>query len=375
MEGFKVVALSDYESEHWKLLIDTLKVEENFSTFSSFYKRLFRGQFLVHKNHFKIERLCFFSRGQLRIAGLVFLPQPHWPGPGGVGCLALDDQVTNEQIANFWQSLKKSYSGITLIAPFLGHHYLGFSLPNRNKAVDSFYEKGIFAPTDPEHIGVMTSALNKRIESMFSDSSLTPIYRRYDSLETTMTAEVQSNLLRELQDQPKEFEIREFKKCQAKKDLSIMNRLVNACFSEHFDFCPLTDDENWDIMKWCLLLWQKGNFLFLMKGSQEIGFAFGLMDYNQVFRGRYDLLNFCRFILHRRRISRARLIHIGILQQYRGRKLVKYLRHRLILNLAGIGAKVIESSYIDQDNVASLQNVKSTGAIPINRFFTFKVSN
>ncbi|MBL7671341.1 MAG: hypothetical protein JNM39_12730 [Bdellovibrionaceae bacterium] len=361
-------------AQHWELFRETLSQEENFSNFNSFYRRLMTGKFLVTKNHFHLEQVTFSLDNKLKIAGMVFLPGGEWGAPGGVGCLAVAADVTESQVQNFWLALRKHYQGIQLIAPFAGHHYLGFSLPDRHPQMVPQSKDLLFEPARPQKIGVMTTALNSRVERLFRNPKITPIYRQYFSLETRMSPERIEVLQSELRQQPKNFRIRKLNRLRPRAELAIMNQLVNACFINHFDFCPLSEVENWDLMKWSLPLFQSGCFLFLMDGDKEIGFAFGMLDYNQIFEGRSDFLNFLRFCFRKGQICRGRLIHIGMLPKYRGQKLVKYLRHQLLLNLTSLGASTIESSYIDQANVASLGNVESTGAKALHKFSTYLVS-
>ncbi len=384
----RVVNQSERDSallrEHWALFCETLGEAENFSNFNSFYRRLFRGQFLVTKNNFQMEQATLCLGRSLKIAGLVFLCKQGWPSPGGVGCLAMASDVTETQIQEFWLSLQRHYQSVNLIAPFAGHHYLGFSIPERHSKVveqspsrhsrDEESKGLFFQSVNPQRIGVMTTSLNSRLERLFSNSAITPAYRHYYSLETDLAPERIQTLHEELLQPSNRFRVRKLNPLRPRRELDKMNQLVNACFTNHFDFCPLSDDENWDLMKWSLPLFQSGCFLFLMDGDQEIGFAFGMLDYNQIFKGRNDLLNIGRLFLQRTKILRGRLIHIGILPKYRGQKLVKYLRHHLLLNLANLGALTIESSYIDQDNVASLGNVESTGAKPLHVFTTYLVA-
>lgn len=365
MGDFKLTPFSNNSESHWQLFQQTLKAEKNFSNFNTFYKRIFNGQFLVHKNHFRLQRVCLFRKNQLKIAALVFLPNKDWPGPAGMGGFAVSADASNETIHEFWQGVKTEFKGVKIIAPYLGHHYLGFSLPIKDGLQN--YQ--------PAKVGFMTTAGNPLVEELFEKQYGNTVYRRYYSLETLMTQELIQNLQTELQEKPSQFQVRNFNFWKAKEDLAKMNQLVNQIFTEHHDFSPLTDEENWDIMKWGIPLLQKGTFLFLMDGDKEIGFAFATMDYNTILRGRNEALNLTRAVLLRSKIRRGRLIHIGIKKEYRGQKLVKYLRHQLLLNLHALGAEWIESSYIDEGNQASLGNVKSTQAQPLNTFATYSVSS
>ena len=85
-------------------------------------------------------------------------------------------------------------------------------------------------------------------------------------------------------------------------------------------------------------------------------------DYNTVLKNGEDVQNTLRIFKHKSKISRVRGVNVAILPEYRGQGLIKYVRNENLLKMISDGVSVIESSYIDQDNVNSMENVKSTGA-------------
>lgn len=358
MWDFRVETPVTFKIPYRHLLRQTSRSNLSFNSFDYFQNRLQMGGFLVHQNHYRTLSVGLFRDDKPRIFSTFFEPKDSW-GRSGLGVFAAASDLAPDEGELFWQNIKNHLAqDRPIIAPFNGHHYLGFSLP----------EAGV----DPQKIGFMTAAQNRQIQTLFSSQGQS-IYRNYHSLETEITPALVTELRSKIGEQPAKFGVRNFSRMQAKRDLRIMNRLVNSCFTEHFDFMPLTDEENWDIMKWAVPLFHKGTFLFLMNEGREIGFAFATLDYNQILGPVSDAKNSVSLLSRKSQVDRARLIHIGILREYRGQKLVKFLRHRLLLNLAGLGVKTVESSYIDEGNLASLGNARSTGGQDLHRFHLFQI--
>lgn len=347
------------DSLYKKLLRETSRRNQNFNSFDDFQQRLRRGDFVLLKNRYRLQTLGIYRGQSPRILATYYTPKDSW-GVAGLGAFAVASDMTTAEISSFWEGVRSYTKGIgKVLAPFHGHYYLGFSFP----------ELGV----DTRRIGFATTAENSSLRQLFEPIQKN-IFRRFYSFETEMTAHLIQELKRELSDMPKTYHVRNFSRLHARRDLNIMNALVNRCFTEHFGFQALSDDENWDIMRWAVPLFESGTFLFLMDGPKEIGFAFGTLDYNQVLGTRSDLVNMASLILKRSQVRRARLVHIGLLPEYRGKRLVKFLRHQLLLNLVDKGASSIESSYIDEGNQASIGNVKSTGGQELNRFSLFDIN-
>ena len=96
---------------------------------------------------------------------------------------------------------------------------------------------------------------------------------------------------------------------------------MNASFTQHFDFAPLTEEENWDIFRFSVPLLPPRHLLFLEDRGRPVGFCLGMRDYNRCLGTGADWQNVGRLMLNRQ-TRRARMIHIGILPEYRGQGLV-----------------------------------------------------
>ena len=109
-------------------------------------------------------------------------------------------------------------------------------------------------------------------------------------------------------------------------------------------------------------------FQFLEYEGQEIGFCFGVPDYGLFLKPHSDVSNVIKILKKKNSISRGRIIYSGILPEFRGQKLFKYVRYKVLDEMYKNGIRVVESSYVDQDNVNSQKNVMSVGGKPIREY-------
>ena len=355
--AFRVSEPSATFKKHWELWKKTKKDYTSPVAADLFYKRLFKANFLVLKNNFRVSTLTLYREKAPVIIACHYLPQGSWPGPECIGAFAIHPDVTDEEIKNFWAHVRKWTKGRPVTAPLNGHHYLGVALPE--------------AQANPKKIGIFNPASSPSSQKLFGFTD--KIYRTYLAFETEITEKLKHRLISESQDLPEGFSVRPFSKLHYRRDLKIFNQLVNQCFTEHFDFCPLSDEENHDIMAMLVPLFQKGHFNFLEHRGQAIGFCMGMKDYHQIWDNRSDARNITALLYHKNKLRRARIIHIGIHPNYRGQKLVKYLRHKTLLNLIEDGIQTVENSYIDEGNRASIANVRSTQGQMLNEFHTFRI--
>lgn len=331
-----------------------------FSSFDLFQHRLVNGNFLLLQNRFELRTLALLKEGIPILLATLFLPKAGWNTtlPASIGALAANANLHREEAIFFWRWVAERYAGTKIVGPLNGHHYLGFSLP----------ELG----ADPLRVGFQTASPHRAQKNLFGAFEEAKPYRTYHSFETQITPRLVEKLRCDLAKPKCQLKARPFNPLRAKRDFSLLNRIVNASFTEHFDFAPITDEENWDIFRFSLPLLHPQHLLFLENEKETVGFCLGMRDYNRVFRNDADWRNLGR--LPFAKPERARLIHIGILPQYRGQGLVKEMRHRVLLRFAKEGIQAVENSYMDEANVNSLSNVKSTGAKPLHLFHLYELA-
>lgn len=354
---FKVLSINSIKSDYALLWMQQKKRGQGFMGPDLFFQKIVTGQLKILNKNFKLKVVGLFEDNKPVILCTYFSAK-NSRFKDCLGLFVTIPKVTKRQIDIFWNQCNDFLNGKKVIAPLNGHHYLGFGLLTE---VSDFKKVGVFLP-----------GTTKELRDLFKNKKNLSLYRTYYAFETLVTEELKSKLEHELQGMPDNFKVLPFSKLRFARDYKIMNQLVNKSFKSHFDFIPLTDEENLDLIKWNLPIINKDLFLFLYDKNKPIGFCMGILDYNQVSKNKQsDAKNMFDMMYFKSKIKRARLIHIGLLPKYQGRGLVKYLRHQVLLNMINRGVKVIENSVIDQDNVASQGNVKSTGGKMIHKFEVF----
>lgn len=351
MRAFKA---GSFHKDYLKLWQVHKKSASHFSQFDQNFARIIQGRFLLLNNRFEQEHIMLTRHGRPVLMATHFRPREKIPLPASLGSFVAHPDLQNEDIEFFWQEVRKRYDH-SLVGPMNGHHYLGFSFP--------------IQPTKP--IGFMTSPFHPQEERIFSLQRDRRIHRHYYSYITTLTPELLQKCGEEILGKPKNLHVIPLNRWNPRQDISLMNQLVNHAFTEHFEFVPLTDEENWDILKMSLLILKPHHLLFLYEGDRPIGFCLALNDHNEVLRpGDSDPRNALSLLFSYPR--RARLVHIGLLPEFQGQGLIKYLRNSMILSLAAHGIQELESSYIDEGNRRSQGNVQSKGASLANTFQLFR---
>jgi hypothetical protein len=122
------------------------------------------------------------------------------------------------------------------------------------------------------------------------------------------------------------------------------------------------------------LVFKRSWFRFLMHQGHEIGFCFAIPDYNSKLKaGGSDPANLLRIIKGRYSgCTRARLVYSIMHPDYQGQGLVKAVRHSVLLEMIKDGVREFESSYVDETNTASLENVRSTGGSVSHEFYLYE---
>lgn len=329
----------------------------SFSALDSHMDRITQGGFLVLRNHFRLTTLAAFRDGVPVIMATLFDPNPGWPDrryPASIGAICARRDLREEEAEFFWSNVGRRHAELDPVGPMNGHPYLGFALPPPEA-------KG-------EHVGFQIGAPHAQQEMIFGRFRSRAPYRRHYTFETKVTPELVAKLEADLAEEPKlKVAIRRFSRLAARRDLTDLNRLVNQAFVSHFDFAPLTDEENWDILRISVPLLRSQDILFVEHAGRPVGFCFGMRDFNRVLKNDHDLFNLAR-LARPYAFKRARVIHKGVIPEYGGRGLIKQARHRIMLSYAREGVQVVENSYIDEGNAFSLKNVGDTFAEPLYEY-------
>ena len=352
MSAFRQLSLSEAYPNYKDLYEKTKHSYTSFGGMDFFNLKLFKGDFLLLKNRFKLTPYGLFEKKSPRILLTHYQAiSPELGTPNSLGCILVANDITSAETEEFCRELRGALSSVAgeVLFPLNGHFNLGFSVPAEDH--------------DPNAITFLTSAGSVNVRKLIN-SLARQKKRVFHSLSTNIVKDQASlqKISESIKTRPPGFTVEKLSVFNYRKDVEDYNRIINGSFKDHYAFYPLSFLEEWDLMKTALLVINRNYFRFLSFKGERVAVSMFFPDYNTVLKNGEDALNTLRIFKHKSHISRVRGVNVAVLPEYRGQGLIKYVRNENLLKMIADGVSVIESSYIDQDNVNSIENVKSTGA-------------
>jgi len=142
-----------------------------------------------------------------------------------------------------------------------------------------------------------------------------------------------------------------------KNEVELVKTLYNACWEKNWGFIPMTEHEIDHLAVQFKPVVVPDQVVFAEREGKTIGFALALPDFNVVFRrhrsGRMfpaalDLL----WSLWRKKITRARVLLLGVLPEFRGKGIDSALYHWIWTKSGEHGMYWAEGGWILEDNLA-----------------------
>jgi hypothetical protein len=330
------------------------------------HERVFRGDYLALKRRFNLQRFGLVSSTgktrSLHACAIHFAAKsPELGSRSTLGGLLFDPTIDEESLKSFALRVLGE-SGPINLAPLNGHMNLGLSHPGKD--------------TDASKLTFLCAPLSSKTDIFLRQTSAFEICREQYALVTKVDADLKSMTdagVKEIE--ARGFGSRPLSVLHYKRDIAIYNELVNAAMKGHANFYPLSFDEEWEILREGLAVFIPSWFRFLTHSGREIGFCFAVPDYNASLSScKSDLANAFSILRQRARGKwrRARLVYSGLHPDYQGQGLFKGVRHRVIQEMIKCGIEEFESSYVDEANLKSLGNVKSTGGTVSHTFHLFQ---
>lgn len=339
---------------HYKNLYS--EVKSHYSSFNGldfFNLRLFKGDFLVLKNRFDLQVFGLFQEKKPRILLTHYKAKSPEAGVAhSFGAILVANDITELELDSFKENLEVIVReiGKKILFPFNGHFNLGASIPTEL--------------TDPRHITFYTSAENKNVRRLINKLSGASRERTfygmtYSLLEDPAHLEkIKSSICK----RPAGFSVEKLSVFNYKNDIRDYNRIINESFTNHYSYFSLSFEEEWDLMKTALLVINRNYFRFLSHNNKKIAVSMFFPDYNTVLKNGNDISNLIKIASNKNSLKRVRGVNVAILPEYQGKGLIKYVRNENLIQMIEDGVQIIESSYIDQENINSIENVKSTGS-------------
>lgn len=324
------------------LLNRTKNQDQGFRAFRFLQKKILSGQTQIQRNNFEIRHLVFRQNGEpVFFVNLYTSKNPSWAHFQAVGYPLIlpqaDLPAIKEVIVSLLDPARPAYM------PLEAHVNLGIS----------------YAPQDDQN-SFLTVPYNS-LQAKFFELFEADRNKTYHALKLTDPTVLKSRIAVILKGLPEGFSFRPVSRFNFQRDMIIYSDLVRRCMSDHDLFFPVELEEELELLKGLKWIFDPRFFQFLVHGQKEIGFVFATPDFNQVLcPAKSDLKNAWNLLVRKSEIRKGRIIYKGILPEYRGQGLFRYLRHHVLNNFIEAGYQEIEGSYIDEDNQASLGDAQST---------------
>ncbi|MGA1822042.1 MAG: N-acetyltransferase family protein [Thermoplasmatota archaeon] len=169
----------------------------------------------------------------------------------------------------------------------------------------------------------------------------------YGKKEDLLTFIMGQDTIIESPDPVDRIKIRKFNIEDLEGEIGIFNRLNNAIFSSHENFTERTLEEDTIIIGSMLPYLDEDLVLIAEKDDEPIGFLVCVPDHNQMIR--------------EDRLTRARLITIGLLSQYTGQGIGMMMADKLKEALVSKGFLELEGSWVLESNTAPRKMAGSIG--------------
>ena len=150
-----------------------------------------------------------------------------------------------------------------------------------------------------------------------------------------------------------EVSFRAFRKKDFAAELERFKAVYNRAWEKNWGFVPMTDAEIDHMAASLRPVIDPGLVRIAEHGDRPVGFALALPDLNQALRhadGRLFPLGLAKILWHARHIDSARVMVLGVVEEYRGRGLDAVLYEELYEHGIRTGLRGAELSWVLEDN-------------------------
>jgi ribosomal protein S18 acetylase RimI-like enzyme len=171
--------------------------------------------------------------------------------------------------------------------------------------------------------------------------------------------------------------VRPLEKGRLADDLSLIKDIYNSAWSRQWGFVPRTDEEIDHLaQQWRALIVPELVTIATVDG-EPAGFLMSLPDYNQIMHAvpeRRGFLANLRFRWHARRITRIRVMTLGVKESFRRRGLEALLYLDAFRAARRRGYEQAEMSWVLEDNVLMQRGCELMGGALSKRYRIFEKS-
>lgn len=172
--------------------------------------------------------------------------------------------------------------------------------------------------------------------------------------------------------------IRNIRYKELEKDIAEMREVYNASNHNNWGFIPLNEEE-FRYMANQFRRFVPEELVFIAeKEGKQIGFLVTLPDLNQVFRripsGKLFPFGFVQYLWYRRKISKVRIIILGVLDAYRNLGIDFVMYEQLRQNLVRLGYREGEACYVMENNDVMHSIIQKAGCEKLNEYRIYGIT-
>src|SRR6056297_1648714 len=161
-----------------------------------------------------------------------------------------------------------------------------------------------------------------------------------------------------------------------KGEVAGMREVYNASNQDNGGFIPLDEEEFLHLVRQFKKFVPEELIFIAESEGNQVGFLVTLPDMNQVFRhipsGKLWPFGFIRYLWFKRKISKARLMMLSILQGFRNQGIDLVMCERLSQNLIRLGIREGEASYVMGNNLLMHSIVQKTGLEKVSEYRLYR---
>lgn len=149
------------------------------------------------------------------------------------------------------------------------------------------------------------------------------------------------------------------------EEVRLVKELYNRCWERNWGFVPATDEEFDAAAKDLKMVVDPRMFFFAERAGVAVGFAGTFLDLNQALHGldgRLLPFGWWKILRRKRRITRVRIVILGVVPEARGKGIDAAFFLRSIQGARAYGYEGGEASWILEDNVRMRADLEAVGA-------------
>ena len=137
------------------------------------------------------------------------------------------------------------------------------------------------------------------------------------------------------------------------EDLEKFKVVYNKAWAPNWGFVPLTEEEIDTMAEDLKPLVEPSIVLFGEIKGEIVGAALVMLDYNEIFKtmnGKLFPFNFIKLFTHKKKMTWARILTLGIIPEYQKRGLDAVFYWEIVNRVAKLGVYRGEASWVLEDN-------------------------